>query len=59
MKVDVFLYTYEAHIKIYLAKERCGGEFEVVRMGFGGLSTVAILEGVKVFAGVWRGAIQT
>ncbi|NKQ41412.1 MAG: PLP-dependent aminotransferase family protein [Sulfurovum sp.] len=47
----------EAHIKIYLAKERCGGEFEAVRMGFGGLSEEEILEGVKVFGGVWRGAM--
>jgi GntR family transcriptional regulator/MocR family aminotransferase len=47
----------EARIKIYLAKERCGGEFEAVRMGFGGLSEEEILEGVEVFAGVWRKAI--
>ena len=49
----------EVHIKIYLAKERCGGEFEAVRMGFGGLSEEKILEGVEVFSGVWREAIQT
>jgi len=47
----------EARIKIYLAKERCGGEFEAVRMGFGGLSEEEILEGVKVFGEVWMKAI--
>ena len=48
----------EAYIKIYLAKERCGGEFEAVRMGFAGLSEEEILEGVEVFSGVWRKAIS-
>jgi len=47
----------DARIKIYLAKERCGGEFEAVRMGFGGLSQEEILEGVEVFSGVWMDAI--
>ncbi|MCF6245710.1 MAG: PLP-dependent aminotransferase family protein, partial [Sulfurovum sp.] len=43
-----------ASIKIYLAKERCGGEFEAVRMGFGGLSEDEIVDGVEVFSGVWE-----
>ena len=47
----------DVRIKIYLAKERCGGEFEAVRMGFGGLSEEEILEGVEVFEKVWRKAI--
>jgi len=47
----------DVRIKIYLAKERCEGEFEAVRMGFGGLSEEEILEGVEVFSGVWRKAI--
>ena len=47
----------ESGIKIYLAKERCGGEFEAVRMGFGGLSEKEILEGAKVFGKVWMKAI--
>ena len=47
----------ESYIKIYLAKERCVGEFEAVRMGFGGLSEEEILEGVEVFSRVWREAM--
>ena len=46
----------EARIKIYLAKERCGGEFEAVRMGFGGLSEEEVLEGVEVFSKIWKKA---
>lgn len=41
-------------MKIYLAKERCGGKFEAVRMGFGGLSEEEILEGLEVFLGFGR-----
>jgi len=44
----------DAHIKIYLAKERSGGEFEAVRMGFGGFRLDEIEEAVEIFAGVWR-----
>ena len=47
----------EEHIKIYLAKERCGGEFVAVRMGFGGLSEEEISEGVEVFGEVWNASI--
>jgi len=42
------------HIKIYLAKEKSGGEFEAIRMGFGGFSQEALKEAVEVFGGVWR-----
>lgn len=47
----------EARIKIYLAKERCGGEFEAVRMGFGGLSEKEIIEAIEIFSEVWEKAI--
>ena len=47
----------ENNIKIYLAKERSGGEFEAVRMGFGGLSEKDIVLGVDVFSRAWLGAI--
>jgi len=40
-------------LKVYLAKERCGGEFQAVRMGFGGLSEEEIVKGVKAFSRVW------
>ncbi len=47
----------KARIKIYLAKERCGGEFEAVRMGFGGLSEKEIIEAIEIFSEVWEKAI--
>ena len=43
----------EKKIKIYLSKERSGGEFEAVRMGFGGFSEEEIDEGVRIFSEVW------
>ncbi len=47
----------EKRIKLYFAKERCGGEFEAIRMGFGGFSEEGIVEAVKEFAKVWREAL--
>jgi GntR family transcriptional regulator/MocR family aminotransferase len=41
-------------IKIYLAKERSGGDFEAVRMGFGGFRLDEIDEAVKIFSKVWK-----
>jgi len=43
-------------IKLYFAKERSGGEFEAIRMGFGGFSTKEIIEAVKAFSKVWHEA---
>lgn len=43
-----------AHIKIYLAKERSGGDFEAARMGFGGFRLDEIDEAVEAFSKVWR-----
>ncbi len=44
----------EQKIAIYLAKERSGGEFEAVRMGFGGFRVGEIDEAVKAFGEVWK-----
>ena len=44
----------ENGIAIYLAKERSGGEFEAVRMGFGGFKLEEIDEAVKAFSLVWK-----
>jgi len=41
-------------IKLYFAKERSGGEFEAIRMGFGGFSEEELIEAVKAFAKVWK-----
>ena len=43
----------ENNIAIYLAKERCGGEFEAVRMGFGGFKLEEIDKAVEAFSQLW------
>jgi len=43
----------ENNIAIYLAKERSGGEFEAVRMGFGGFKLEDINNAVKAFSKLW------
>ena len=48
----------EKSIKIYLAKERSGGDFEAIRMGFGGFSEKEIVEAVEVFCLVWHQSIK-
>jgi GntR family transcriptional regulator/MocR family aminotransferase len=48
----------DAHIKIYLSKERSGGDFESVRMGFGGFMLEDIDGAVEAFAKVWKTVIN-
>jgi len=48
----------DANIKIYLAKERSGGDFEAVRMGFGGFRLDEIEGAVEAFAKVWKTVIN-
>ncbi len=43
----------ENNIAIYLANERSGGEFEAVRMGFGGFRLEEIDNAVKAFSKLW------
>ena len=40
-------------IKIYLAKERSGGNFEAIRMGFGGFSQEELVKAIDAFSVVW------
>jgi len=47
----------EAKIKFYFTKERLGGEFEAIRMGFGGFSEEELKEAVEVFVVVWNESI--
>ena len=44
----------DAGIKLYFAKERSGGEFEAIRMGFGGFLLEELEEAVDAFAEVWH-----
>ena len=43
-------------IKLYFAKERCGGDFEAIRIGFGGFSESELIVAVAAFATVWKEA---
>ena len=47
----------ENGIAIYLAKERSGGEFEAVRMGFGGFRLSEIEGAVEAFGRVWKACL--
>jgi len=47
----------EYSIKLYYAKERSGGNFEALRMGFGGFSEEKLVEAVDLFARVWLKAL--
>jgi GntR family transcriptional regulator/MocR family aminotransferase len=49
----------EAGIKLYFAREYSGGEWDAIRMGFGGFELEEIEEAVAAFTGVWRGMIPT
>lgn len=40
-------------IKLYFAKERSGGDFEAIRMGFGGFSEKELKEAVEAFVRIW------
>jgi GntR family transcriptional regulator/MocR family aminotransferase len=50
-------FAKEKRIKLYFAKERSGGEFEAIRMGFGGFSHEEIVSGVHLFAEVFQKSI--
>ena len=41
-------------IKLYFAKERCGGNFEAIRMGFGGFNETSLKEAIEIFATIWH-----
>jgi GntR family transcriptional regulator/MocR family aminotransferase len=41
-------------IAIYLSKERSGGDFEAVRMGFGGFRLEEIEEAIEAFSKIWE-----
>jgi len=41
-------------IKLYFAKERSGGEFEAIRLGFGGFEVDKLEEAVKCLAKIWH-----
>jgi GntR family transcriptional regulator/MocR family aminotransferase len=41
-------------IKLYLAKERSGGNFEALRMGFGGFSLKELEEAIEAFSVIWH-----
>jgi len=48
----------EHNIAIYLAKERSGGDFEAIRMGFGGFRLEEIEKAIEAFEKVWRASLN-
>lgn len=45
-------------IKLYFAKERSGGDFEALRMGFGGFNEEEIVGAVETFSLIWQKSIN-
>jgi len=48
----------EAGVKLYFAREYSGGEWDTIRMGFGGFELEEIEEAVAAFARVWREVLE-
>jgi len=44
-------------IKLYFAKERSGGDFEALRMGFGGFSLEELPSAIDAFSLIWKKAV--
>ena len=44
----------EKNIKIYFAKDNSGGEWDAIRMGFGGLTQEEITPAIEIFSQVWH-----
>jgi GntR family transcriptional regulator/MocR family aminotransferase len=50
--------AHKNRIAIYLAKERSGGNFEAVRMGFGGFKESELKEAIEAFSSIWHQSTQ-
>lgn len=46
-------------IKLHFAKEKVGGEWEAVMMGFGGLQEKEIEPSIEIFSSIWKKCIKT
>jgi GntR family transcriptional regulator/MocR family aminotransferase len=44
-------------IKLYFAKDRSGGDFEAIRLGFGGFSEEKIIEAIDALSKIWHQSI--
>lgn len=53
------LLAKEKSIKLYYAKERSGGKFEALRMGFGGFSAEHLIEAIDAFSKIWHQSIRS
>ena len=47
----------KSSIKLYYANERSGGNFEALRMGFGGFSEARLEEAIEAFSEIWHKSI--
>ena len=45
-------------MKIYFAKEKSGGEWEAIRMGFGGFEEEGIKKAIEVFSKIWYSCLK-
>ena len=46
-----------SQIKIYFAKKNSGGNWDAIRMGFGGLTLEEIPQAIEVFSNIWHKSI--
>jgi len=53
-----FAEAEKKRIKLYMAKERSGGEYEAIRMGFGGFGLDELEEAVAAFGEAWELGIR-
>ncbi len=49
--------AHKAKIKLYFAKDRSGGDFEAIRMGFGGFTLEELPQAIEAFTIVWKKTI--
>jgi len=47
-------FAKKERIKIYFAKNVCGGDWDAIRMGFGGFKEEDIEKAIELFAGIWH-----
>lgn len=49
--------AHEKKLKIYFAKRNCGGDWDAIRMGFGGFKEGEIKNAVEAFSKIWHQSI--
>ncbi|MGB5868058.1 MAG: PLP-dependent aminotransferase family protein, partial [Arcobacteraceae bacterium] len=52
-------FATQKKIKLHFAKDKVGGEWEALMMGFGGLKEQEIEPAIKIFSSIWKECIKT